>query len=899
MKKFKLTYFILFLSVIVLFSCNLTKNVPNGYHLVDKNNIIFEDEKLNIDEVSLIIRQQANRKSFGFRLKLYTYNSIDSAKVMKVRLKQYNKIKKKNKKKLDKQNRINAKRIAKAQAKGDTLYTERLIPLLDTINPKLSFREWIKYKRGEKPVIFDSILYEKSIKQLNIYLKKKGYYYGNVSGTYKDNVKNPKRREITYTIKSGKAYYIDSLVIDCPNAGIKSDYERYIRKQAYNPIIGEKFDADYLDNHRYIVAKYIRDRSVYGFSPSNISFVADTNNSISDMKITLYVKFTDRQIKLKNSDSIITIPFQATEVKNVYFHIIDTSYMSGYFKKTLEKRELTLMDNSFLRTIDTFSYKKILLSKKEKRERKLNVSEEILNPWRFTTVYYNGKPAVKPAILELQNYLENENTYKDYYIDRSYNRLMQLDVFQTIKPVIKEIEGTNKIEVHYYLVPSKKQAFNLEPRFTNSNGFLGLAASVNYNNRNLFRGSEKLTLSFSGGFESQPPIFDENLDGSKIQKAGRSFNTFEIGPSVKLDLPGLFLLRKATKLSKRHRPRTVLSTAYNFQKRTDFTRKVFQLNYLWKFYVEKTQVIQFGFPAASIKFVQIDPSAVFQAKLDANNDLFLKNAYSDQFIWEDFKLMYEFNNKLVENKKKINIVYNASFSSAGFLLSKIGLKDTTETGQNKIFGVGFSQFLRLDNDVILGLPLNKKSSVHARASAGFGVPLGENTTSLPYDYSFFAGGSNDNRGWRARALGPGSYKYYLDKGRTATQIGDVRLGLFGELRYSLSSTFKTALFIDAGNIWTSNYDVNRVGSQFSKNFYKEIAVTIGTGLRIDMSFFVIRFDLGLPLTNPALPNGEKWIFQKHPKYIQEGIDTYGEANYKAEMPKPFIPIPSFGIGYPF
>jgi outer membrane protein insertion porin family len=904
MKKFKLTYFISFSIILVLISCNLTRNVPNGSYLVDKNKVIFADEKLNIDDVTLIIRQQPNNKSFGFRMKLYLFNSIDSAKVMKSRYKQYAKISKKYKKKKAKQDRINTKRIEIAKSNGDSLYTERIIPF-DTNDRKLSWREWIKFKRGEKPVIFDTTAYKKTVEQLNAYLKKKGYYYGNVVSSYSDNVKDPKKREITYTIHSGKGYTIDSLKIECENQSIKGNYERYLRKQIYNPIVGEKFDTDYLDNHRYLVAKYMRDRSFYGFSPSNITFEADTNNSLSDMKITLFIKFSDRQIKNEGSEEIMTIPFKTTYVQNVYFHLIDTSYVKGSFKKNLDKLDLNIYESqtsSFLRNIDTLEYRQILYTKhdvKKKKKDGIVITTEMLNPWRFATIYYNEKPALKPAMLELQNYLENENTYKDYYIDRSYSRMMQLDVFQTIKTDIVEIKGTDSIAVHYYLVPSKKQSFNVEPRFTNSNGFLGLAASLNYNNKNLFRGSEKFTVSFSGGFESQPPIFDENLDGSKIKSASRSFNTFEIGPSVKLDLPGLFLLRKATKLSKRHRPRTVLSTAYNLQKRTDFTRKVFQLNYLWKFYVEKTQVIQFGFPAASIKFVQIDPSVSFQEKLDANNDLFLRNAYSDQFIWEDFKLMYEYNNKSAENKKKLNLVYNASFSSAGFLLSKIGLKDTTATGQNKIFGVGFSQFLRLDNDIILGLPLSKKTSVHARASGGFGVPLGDNTFSLPYDYSFFAGGSNDNRGWKARALGPGSYKYYLDKNRTATQIGDIRLGVFGELRYSLSSTFKTVLFADAGNIWTYNYDLNRVGSQFSKNFYKEIALTLGTGLRMDLSFFVVRLDIGFPVTNPALPNGEKWIFQKHPKFIQEGIDVYGIENYRAEMPKPFIPVFSFGIGYPF
>ena len=126
---------------------------------------------------------------------------------------------------------------------------------------------------------------------------------------------------------------------------------------------------------------------------------------------------------------------------------------------------------------------------------------------------------------------------------------------------------------------------------------------------------------------------------------------------------------------------------------------------------------------------------------------------------------------------------------------------------------------------------------------------------MPYDYSFFAGGANDNRGWRARALGPGSYKYYLDETKTATQIGDLRIGSSGEFRFAFNSLFKGAVFVDAGNVWTIYEDPNRIGGQFTKNWYKEIAIAGGFGLRMDLEYFIIRLDVGIPMRNPALPKG--------------------------------------------
>ena len=215
-----------------------------------------------------------------------------------------------------------------------------------------------------------------------------------------------------------------------------------------------------------------------------------------------------------------------------------------------------------------------------------------------------------------------------------------------------------------------------------------------------------------------------------------------------------------------------------------------------------------------------------------------------------------------------------------------------------LLGVPFSQFARIDNEVVFGYPLDKKSSLNFRVAAGGGLPYGNKNPSLPYDYGFFAGGSNDNRGWRARALGPGTYKYYLDSTRTETQIGDLRLTLSAEYRFSMSKLFKGAVFLDAANIWTTKKDVNRMGSQFSVDFYKQLALSAGFGLRLDFGFFVLRLDLGVPINNPALPTEAQWIFQSRQPYYDEGFAKFG-ANYKKMMPRPFTPSLNFGIGYPF
>lgn len=906
LKPVKLTYYIAFCLAFLLVSCNQTKHVPEGKYLLKKNKLVVKGDNMDEEMIHEIIRQQPNRKTLGVKMKLWAYNretyfyliKSDTLTIAKKRARLNNKLREKNKRKALREKRINERRIQKARERGDSVYFQKFIPRKDTIAPRRFFREWFKYKIGEPPVIFDTSLFSKSKQQIRIYMVKKGYYFSNVSGDLDTNSKNNKITA-NYFIETGSPYIIDSVTVKGENASVLGSYYSFTRESGSPQLKGERLDSDMLADYKNKVARYMRDEGFYGFSPSQI-FVSADSASVKDMKVKLTIEFGDRVIKDK--DTTYKVKHQLTYVRDVYFHLADTIYVlkDVSFAQQAKARGESVMENNFLNTLDSLEYREIYMTKKEKLKNNppIDLSVDTLQRLRMATFKYNVKPVVRPSIIELQNYLEESNLYKEYYLERSYSSLLQLDVFQTIKPELIEIPGTNLIDVHYYLVAADKQIYSFEPRFTNSNGFLGVAASLNYNNKNLFRGSEKLTISFSGGFESTPPVFDKTVDGEKIKNAGRSFNTFEFGPSLKFDLPGLFPF-PVTKLSKRKLPRTILSTAYNYQDRIDFDRGVFQFNYMYKFRLNKTQVMQFGFPFASaIKFVAITKNQDFEDKLNQSNDLFLRNAYSDQFIWQDFKVIFEYTDKNLGKKKNTTVFYNITLDHAGLFTSWVSNKVNPVTFQKQIFGVPYSQFARVDNTVIVGYPITKNRSVHFRGMIGGGLPYGNSTTSLPYDYSFFAGGANDNRGWRARALGPGSYAYYLFPDRTATQIGDIRFGGSAEYRFSMSKLFKGAVFTDAGNIWTVQNDPKRPGGQISNNWYKEIALSAGVGLRLDFSFFVVRLDLGMPITNPGLPEGSRWIFQSRQPFYDKAFEKFG-ANYKSMVPRPFIPVLNFGIGYPF
>ena len=932
--------------------CLSTKLVPENKHLLKKNKFKIEGDKISTSEVEDVLKQKPNLRVIGIPFRLKLYNSIDSSKTERGRLRKLDRLNRKNVKKTNREIRINERRRQRAIRKGDPDYIYKTIKLKDTLDPNLTLRQLIKYKFGEAPVIADTGAMSRSLVQVQAYMHSKGYFYAEVNGHF-DTIhrmlnkhKTKKKVIANYEIKTGLRIYIDTVKLISKNPAMAGEFTHYIQKEVDKnglnadfkaSIVDKKtinlpFDADKLSAYRGELARYLRDRTYYGFVESNVSYKADTsratNSKDKELKMTLTVVIGDRVVPNEDNPNVIKyIPHVSTKVEEVSFHFSDTSLFKGNFRETVASRGLELKENGFLVSLDSLVYRKVRKKVEDPVAKELGLprSQRVylkskvnftitgkakdsidFDPNRVATFYYNTKPFVSPTLIEAQNYLENDNYYKEYYLERSFTRLVQLNLFSVIKPeIVETYPGSGVVRVRYYLVPATKQSFSFEPRAKNSNGFLGLSASLNYTNRNIFRTGTNFIFSVSGGFESNPSVFSTDDKGNKIKTQGRSFNTFEFGPSAKLDIPGLFPFG-VTILGKRQRPRTELSAAYNYQQRPDFARSVLQFNYLYKFLVGdgKTQSVSFGLPFASvIKYVSLDPKPDFETKLAQLNDLFLKNAYRDQFIWEDFKITFDFDNlnKTRKRFQKLRFTYSGSFSIAGNLLNAItSVNPKYDSLGHKLFiGVPYSQFSVIDNKIVAYYKTGKNSLIAFRTMGGVGFPMKNSPTSLPYDYSFFAGGSNDNRGWAARTLGPGAYQGLLDPNLIATQIGDIRFNASLEYRFGSGGILNHALFIDAGNIWTMNKDDNRVGGQISARFMKELGISVGYGLRFDFNYFVLRFDLGVPIHDPGFPEGERWIFTPKPEFYAKAEQVYGP-NYKDYIPNFLYPMRiNFGIGFPF
>tara|TARA_B100001115_G_C15847024_1_gene427391 strand:- start:1610 stop:4291 length:2682 start_codon:yes stop_codon:yes gene_type:complete len=893
MMKIDKLWFCPTLLLLCLSACSITKNVPEGYFLLKSNKIEYAQKVKFAYDLESILKQRPNQRTFGILMKLRTYNLIDSAKIVEKKKKRFEKFQKDLKKKRERYNKINTKRIAKAKRQGKTHYKKK--ELEDTIYSHLLIRERLKYQFGEEPIVFDSVAYKKTNQQLVNFLRRKGHYNIILSDTIE--IDSAKRKlQVTYKLDVGPVFVIDSVFYSGNDLMIRN-HKAYVAERILNdkvhPLIGKPFDIDLLDDYRDAFALDQRNHGYYNYSSSSIEFVADTSGQ--QMTVVLEMKLNSEYTSnADNPDSLFLRPYKYSSINDVHFHLSDTLNVKGYF-------------SDYCQCIDfkDSEYKQFFITKEKEYYRgkgsTLNGSKE-----RDVWVHFNGaKPLINPGVLELHNFLEKENYFKGDYLTRSIKGLSQLGVFRSVKPVIIELPDTGMVrlmDVHYYLEPSKKQSFAFDNRFTTSStGQPGISTALNYVNRNVNRKAAKLTLSFGAGFETQTQVFEQNANESIDL-----FNSIEIAPSVQMELIGLAPF-SPTLLSKRHRARTLVTAAYNFEKREIFEKRdVFQLNYSWKFLVGKTQIFEVGLPGASvIKLINISPTDAFQQRLDSINDPFLTNAYSNQFVWQDARFSFEFNNK---NKTfrpghkaflGSNVLFSASLDAAGNVLSIFqGMQDIGADGSHEFLNLRYAQFVKIDSRYILSKKINPKSSFHFRANAGFGIPYGNTTNALPYDYSFYAGGANDNRGWNARTLGPGAYKYHLDPNRTLTQIGDIRLGGSVEYRFTLGPLFKGAVFTDFGNIWTYKQDSRNAQFQLNRAL-KELAVASGIGLRLDLEYFIIRLDVGFPVYNPAYSDGARWVFQdfkNRETYYQEGIDAGVDKN---TMPSPFVPRFHFGLGYPF
>lgn len=468
---------------------------------------------------------------------------------------------------------------------------------------------------------------------------------------------------------------------------------------------------------------------------------------------------------------------------------------------------------------------------------------------------------IRPKVLRELTTLAPGQIYDEDEVNNTYSRLSALKVFSTVN-IGMTPKDTNLVDCSISLNQSKLQGIkiNLEAS-SNSSGLFGISPQLSYYHNNVFRGGETLNLSFMGNFQF---------------KFNDSVRSNEFGVSGGLSFPKFFPL--PYRLFTGTIPRTDVNISYNYQNRPEYTRNIISTSYGYSGNVKNRFFYQ-AYPLQMniVRLFDLDPE--FYASLA--DDPFLRNAYQDHFDLGSGLMMYYTTD--AESIPKSSFFYTRfQFDIAGNILSCFnGLMKHDANGSRMIWNTPYSQFVR--GEITLGrtwiFGRNSGQAIATRFLAGAGYAYG-NSTALPFEKHFYAGGSNSLRGWQARTVGPGLSQ--MDKSFVIpNQTGDMKLEANIEYRFNMFWKVAGALFIDAGNIWMlrSSGEGNSYESMFMwDTFAESIAANWGAGLRLNFGFLLLRFDMGIKIHDPA--RMQKWVTPDQ-WFKRDGFAVH------------------FGVGYPF
>ena len=592
---------------------------------------------------------------------------------------------------------------------------------------------------------------------------------------------------------------------------------------SYNVLLGKRYEISSID---YVLPKRGEFRNAFLQDSSKIS--VKVGDYLSEASLE---KETERSSTAMRNEGFFDFN------KNHYFFEADT--LSGD-----DKAALTVTINEYTRNEtprDATPIRRYYIDKVEiSYPEKLNIRQNVLTD--LTT-------------------LSPGQVYSEEAVNNTYNRLSALRIFSSVNIGITP-KDTNLVDCEINLSQSKLQGFkaNLEAS-SNSSGLFGISPQLSYYHKNVFRGGEILNLSFMGNFQF------------KFNDAVRSN---EFGVSGGLSFPKFFPLPYS--MFSGAVPRTDVNVSYNYQDRPEYTRNIISTSYGYSGNVKN----RFFYQAYPLQMNIVKLSDLDEGFYDSlADDPFLKNAYQNHFDLGSGLMLYYTTDS--ESIPKNTFFYTRlQFDIAGNVLSCFNnLMKQDSNGARMIWNTPYSQFVR--SEITLGrtwvFGRNSGQSIATRLLAGAGYAYG-NSTALPFEKHFYAGGSNSLRGWQARTVGPG-LSQMDDSFVIPNQTGDMKLEANLEYRFDMFWKVAGALFVDAGNVWTlrSSGEGNSYESMFRwDTFGESIAANWGLGLRLDFGFLLLRLDTGVKIHDPA--RMQKWVTPDM-WFKRDGYAIH------------------FGVGYPF
>lgn len=670
-------------------------------------------------------------------------------------------------------------------------------------------------KIGDAPVIYNESDAIRSQEEIAKAVQNLGYMGASVKRTTKTK---KKKLKLFYEITSGKPYIVRTLKYDISDKKIAE----YLRNDSTQSMLreGMLFDVNVLDAERQRITDYLLCNGYYKFNKDYITYTADTARNTHQVDLTLHL-----------------LPYKTyvgdTPKEHFQYKINKINFITDY----------DVLQSSALSSIE------------------INDSLH----YNGFPIYYKDKLYLRPKVLVDNLRFASGDLYDERNVQKTYTYFGRLSALKYTNIRFFETQNGDSTQLNCYvmLTKSKHKSISFELEGTNSAGDLGAAASVSFQHRNLFRGSGTFMIKFRGAYEAI----------SGLQPGYKNHNYTEYGVETSINFPNFLFPFLTSDFKRRIKATTEFGLQYNYQLRPEFSRTIASAS--WSYKWMQKQKIQHRIDLLDISYLYLPwISSQFQEdyinkdkdnyilKYNYENRLIVRMGYNYSYNSAGGALV---NNTITTNSYSIR----AGFESAGNILygiSKMINMRKNKDGEYAILGIPYAQYLKGDFDFAKNIIIDHRNSLAFHAGIGIAVPYG-NAKVVPFEKRYFSGGANSVRGWSVRNLGPGSF---AGDGNFMNQSGDIKLDASIEYRTRLFWKFRGAAFIDAGNIWTIREYENQPGGVFEfDKFYKQIAVAYGLGLRLDLDFFVLRFDGGMKAINPKYKKAKERYPIIHPRFSRD------------------------------
>ena len=649
---------------------------------------------------------------------------------------------------------------------------------------------------GEKPVVYSHRLAEATRLNIQQMLLNDGYLHAGVDlETLVDEER--RRAKVTYYLHEKERYYISEFGMLCADSVVGAMIMQDSLSLTIKP--GMPFSVEGMELERRRVTDLLRNNGYYRFQKEHITYTADTAHHSNKVRLTMNIA------GFMPAANVEPVNHKAYRIGEIYY---------------VANAGLHL-DDALLAQCDTV----------------VDGGVRIL---------YNGSQVVRTKTLLDNTFITAGELFSQDNVDKTYNSFSQLSALKYTTVRLQERPDTAILDCYIMYEKSKRCTVGFDLDGTNTAGNFGALASVTLSDKNLFKGSEQLALRLFAAYEAVSDLTGYN--GNKF---------FEYGAELSLRFKGGVLSSLIPVDKRKLVSSSQFALKFNSQERPEFNREL--ISGSWSYMWSRGKEAQHRLDVLDLNYIYVPWIAETFKKeyLDSisNRNSILKYNYENLLITK-LGYSYSYNSSMNDANRFKRVVYslrtNVECSGNVFYgINSLFSSPKNKDGQYTFMNIAYAQYVKGDFDFTTRIKMDDRNSMVMHFALGVAYPYG-NSRILPFEKRYFSGGANGMRGWTVRTLGPGSYRNSNSNIDFINQSGDLKLDMSVEYRSHLFMMVHSAVFIDAGNIWTIRNYEEQPGGQFRiTTFYKDIALSYGLGLRLEFDMFVFRLDAAMKAINPA------------------------------------------------